>query len=304
MPLPRRSLSDLGAISTHGNGWRARVNIDGTRSSGPLRASEAEARADLERARQSATREEMSKYLEDCCRTAAGDVRPLAASPAAADLTLMAALAAPSCAAPAEAGSAGSATMPAPRPEAAPAVSPRTPRPAQGSCGADDAADATHAFTVHGAELALAMLHGYKLVENRDRKFSIGWYALHVGLQDTEHSRRAADMYPELLQGSEAGHFQGTIVGLVHIAEHRTKEECDGHAWAVGPVCNVLSASVLLDRPVAVRGNQGQWPLPAEVRDDVLEQIREGDCVPIVVEPTKRACAKARAAMSWPPRPR
>ena len=284
MPLPRRPLFDLGAISHHGNGWRARVHIEGTRSSGPLRASEAEARADLERARQSATREEMSKYLEDCGRTAAGDVPPLGAAPAAADSAPMAAPVAPSRAAPAGAGSAGSAAMPVPRPEAAPAVSPRTPRPAKGSCGADDAADVTHAFTVHGAELALAMLHGYKLVENRERKFSTGWYALHVGLQDTEHARRAADMYPALLQGNEAGYFQGAVVGLVHIAEHRTKEECNGHAWAIGPECNLLSASVLLDRPVAVRGNQGQWPLPAEVRDDVVEQIRDGDCVPIVFD--------------------
>ena len=164
MPPPRRSLSDLGAVSRHGNGWRVRVNIDGTQSSGPLCASEAEARADLERARQSATREEMSKYLEDCGRTAAGDVPPLAAAPAAADPAPMAAPVAPSRAAPAGAGSAGSAAMPVPRPEAAPAVSPRTPRPAKGSCGADDAADVTHAFTVHGAELALAMLHGRKLV--------------------------------------------------------------------------------------------------------------------------------------------
>ena len=105
MPPPRRPVYNLGAISRrHGNGWRVRVKIDGSQSFGPLRASEAEARADLERARQSATREDMTNYLEDCCRTAAGDARPLAAALAAADLALMAAPAAPSRAAPADAG--------------------------------------------------------------------------------------------------------------------------------------------------------------------------------------------------------
>ncbi|CAK0853503.1 unnamed protein product [Prorocentrum cordatum] len=154
-------------------------------------------------------------------------------------------------------------------------------RAAQGSCGADDAADVTHAFAVHGAELALAMVHGYKLVEKRHRKFSTGWYALHGGRQDTDVARSAAGMYPDLLRGSKARHYQGAVVGLVRIGEHRGKEDCNEHAWAIGPVCNVLSASVLLDRPVAARGNQGQWPLPAEVRNDVLKQIRAGDCVPM-----------------------
>lgn len=167
------------------------------------------------------------------------------------------------------------------KPEVSPATSPRTADSVRAPCGADDAADVTHAFTVHGAELALAMVHGYKLVENRTRKFTVGWYALHVGLQDTEHARRAAGMYSELLQGNEASHYQSTVVGLVRVSEHRAKEECNDHVWAIGPVCNVISATVILGRPVAARGNRGQWLLPADARSNILAQLEEGDCLPL-----------------------
>jgi hypothetical protein len=63
MPPRRKSIADLGAISAHGNGWRARLQLDGKKLDGPQRSTRAEAQEDLDRARQCNSRSEMAKYI-------------------------------------------------------------------------------------------------------------------------------------------------------------------------------------------------------------------------------------------------
>ena len=63
MPPPSKSVDCLGTVAGHGNGWRARAKMDGRNVDGPQRATQSEARTDLERARQCKSRTEMSKYL-------------------------------------------------------------------------------------------------------------------------------------------------------------------------------------------------------------------------------------------------
>ncbi len=58
-----KAISQLGGPAENGNGWRARVNIDGINADGPQRGTRAEAQDDLDRARQCASRNEMQKYL-------------------------------------------------------------------------------------------------------------------------------------------------------------------------------------------------------------------------------------------------
>ena len=63
MAPPHKSVAELGTVAEHGNGWRARVKLDGQYRDGPQRATCAEAQADLDAARQCTSREEMSKFL-------------------------------------------------------------------------------------------------------------------------------------------------------------------------------------------------------------------------------------------------
>ena len=57
---PKKDISLLGAVQSHGDGWRAEVNNIGK---GPSRALHAEAYADLALARQARTRGEMGRIL-------------------------------------------------------------------------------------------------------------------------------------------------------------------------------------------------------------------------------------------------
>ena len=63
MPPRGRSIADFGAVAEHGNGWRARLQLDGKKSDGPQRATRAEAQEDLHGARQRNSRLEMKLYL-------------------------------------------------------------------------------------------------------------------------------------------------------------------------------------------------------------------------------------------------
>ena len=89
MAPPHKSVAELGTVSEHGNGWRARVMLDGQYRCGPQRATCAEAQADLDAARQCTSREEMSKFLTSGAQSmkrprqmdpSSGDLHPAAES--------------------------------------------------------------------------------------------------------------------------------------------------------------------------------------------------------------------------------
>ena len=73
-------ISKLGAVVKHGNGWRVRIQISGRKINGPLREAESDAQADLERARQCASRNEMEKCLQEM-RAAAKQETPVKEEP-------------------------------------------------------------------------------------------------------------------------------------------------------------------------------------------------------------------------------
>ena len=57
-----KAIAELGAVELHGIGWRARVKDGGVSTRGPQRATRAEAQVDLDRARQSSSRGDMSTF--------------------------------------------------------------------------------------------------------------------------------------------------------------------------------------------------------------------------------------------------
>ena len=69
MAPKQKAISKLGAVVKHGNGWRVRVEISGRKMTGPLRETESEAQADLDRARQCTSRNEMAQCLEELVKT-------------------------------------------------------------------------------------------------------------------------------------------------------------------------------------------------------------------------------------------
>ena len=148
------------------------------------------------------------------------------------------------------------------------------PEPEVPAATTELAAEVTHAVTVQGAQLALAMLRGLKLLENRNFRLRLGWHALHLGLKrGTEHGLRAARLYQQIPRDEEVLDHFGAIVGLIRVSEHRNPTQCNGVEWAIGPCCNVISHAVKLAHPVSQAGQQGCWRLRPTVQEEIRRQV-------------------------------
>ena len=67
MPPPVKTVADLGSVTQNPARplhWKARVRLNQREICGPTRATSAEAQADLDRARQCTSREEMQQMLQ------------------------------------------------------------------------------------------------------------------------------------------------------------------------------------------------------------------------------------------------
>ena len=129
------------------------------------------------------------------------------------------------------------------------------------------------------------MLTNQKLVENRKWSLRAGWWALHVG-KNPKHqwACRAAQMYPDLLTDHAARDHTSAVIGFVYISEHRLPHQCNGHRWAFGPICNVISHVIRLPRPIPILGQRGPWKLPPEVVGNLRDQLRGCAVVALDVE--------------------
>ena len=137
------------------------------------------------------------------------------------------------------------------------------------SPAASDLAQVTHAITLKGARLSWAILEGHKTIENRTIRLRPGWYVLHTGKGKDTLQRPQLDA----LNGpAEASLPHGAVVGALKVSHSLSLEQCGGDAWATGPVCNVVAATVELATPVPMNGALGVWPLGA----DALASVRAG----------------------------
>lgn len=129
-------------------------------------------------------------------------------------------------------------------------------------------AQVTHALTLKGAQLTWAILERLKTIENRSVRLPPGWVALHTGMGKLAPARAAelAIQCPGI--PSEASLPHGFIVGAIRVDRCCDIGDCAGTAsepWALGPVCNVIGAVVLLPAPIAHKGSLGLWPIDAHV---------------------------------------
>ena len=132
----------------------------------------------------------------------------------------------------------------------------------------------THAITLAGAELAWAMLAGFKRIENRDFRMSPGWYALHVG--DKPLSKERFTRYFEGMEGVPTSLTKRVIVGAIKIRDGLPLATVDDE-WAEGPICNIIEAFVQLEDPCACKGALSTWPIVYKdrLKDDELERLQE-----------------------------
>ena len=132
----------------------------------------------------------------------------------------------------------------------------------------------THAITLAGAELAWAMLAGFKRIENRDFRMSPGWYALHVG--DKPLSKERFTRFFEGMEGVPTSLTKRVIVGAIKIRDGLPLATVDDE-WAEGPICNIIEAFVQLEDPCACKGALSTWPIVYKdrLKDDELERLQE-----------------------------
>ena len=132
----------------------------------------------------------------------------------------------------------------------------------------------THAITLAGAELAWAMLAGFKRIENRDFRMSPGWYALHVG--DKPLSKERFTRFFEGMEGVPTSLTKRVIVGAIKIRDGLPLATVDDK-WAEGPICNIIEAFVQLEDPCACKGALSTWPIVYKdrLKDDELERLQE-----------------------------
>ena len=134
---------------------------------------------------------------------------------------------------------------------------------------------------LQGPELVELMERGVKLIDNQKMKLETPkWYAVKLGMSKEWRKLSWAREGPlaalirELEHRPDLECWHGCVPVLLYFAECREASACSGHAWAAGPYCYVVAASVLLTRPVKIapRGQALKWKLSAEERQQILEQ--------------------------------
>jgi hypothetical protein len=138
------------------------------------------------------------------------------------------------------------------------------------------------AFTLNLAELSWAMLKRYKIIENRDKQWNTGWYAVHTGVKSRALNRKQKkhklDLHnalPNTKIPNEDDLIHSAIVGLVHICERRRKRDCGGCVWATGKWCHIIDMIIKLSRPVYCRGFVGLWRITEEKRLEIYAQVND-----------------------------
>jgi hypothetical protein len=139
--------------------------------------------------------------------------------------------------------------------------------------GARIPSEVTHGFTLNNPAWAWLILHGYKLIENRQVRFQPGWYAVHVGATAHCSIGEELPLIKEFDMPSVLGMEKGVVYGLCKIDTSVTFEECKGNRWACQDykICNIITEVIPFSKPVKASGNLGAWPLK-----ESTEFVRQG----------------------------
>ena len=180
----------------------------------------------------------------------------------------------------------------------------------------------SHAISLRGSELAAAVLHGWKDLENRPFSLEGRWIAVHVGKGDTMPSLKAQikHLVPNL---DASGIVKGHIMGLAYVnkswtvAEYRLmigcgelcqfdlknamtnlpkhSDSCSCSPWVLGPVVNQIHRCLLFANPIPASGSLGKWPLTPDILVKVKQIIEKGS-----FKETAKQCPDGGGPHSWP----
>ena len=144
--------------------------------------------------------------------------------------------------------------------------------------------------TMKGNVISEAILTGYKDIENRRVSLPPGWIALHTGKGkvDAQMDCELRHLCPDLPSAEDC--IESAVVGLFYVEKSmkiqelkadagcgcppaRHSAECSMSPFAIGPVCNLISASIRLQHPLPCKGQVGYWKLKDEVREAIMKQL-------------------------------
>ena len=163
------------------------------------------------------------------------------------------------------------------------AVEPPVPEPAK-RVRAVPPPRTDHVLCLQGPELLDLMVKGEKLIDNQKIQLETGqWYVVKIGMNRKWRTLpwackgKLAPLVSQLEHKQDLEGWHGCAAALLYFAECRPEAECNGYAWAAGPYCYVVAASVVLKTPVKIapHGQALKWPLSPEERHLVLEQLPE-----------------------------
>jgi hypothetical protein len=178
----------------------------------------------------------------------------------------------------------------------------------------------THAFSLKDSELSHAILARRKEIENRNCKFSPGWYCVHTSkanklslpeLHQLRHLCRSKTVVhaPHSGNGAVTGlAFVGKAVSYEQLCHEagctcdvaRHIQSCKVNPFAAGPQCHIITAAFWLLEPVACRGNTRSWPLPPHALESVRAQLRDARMHKVVKEARVAAEQVQPVPSDWP----
>jgi hypothetical protein len=153
----------------------------------------------------------------------------------------------------------------------------------EGPTGAASPLEVTHGFTLSAPHWAWLILHGYKIIENRQCRFAPGWYGVHVGQNAYTNVVDELKYHKRFKMPSMFGAKKGEVHGVCKVEAGVPYEQCKDNEWAIKDfkICNIITKVILFDGgdTAKARGNFGTWRLKeseARVRQLTKEAIQLG----------------------------
>ena len=124
----------------------------------------------------------------------------------------------------------------------------------------------THAFSLNDPSLAWLILHGHKIIENRDFRIAPGWYG--VAVTATAYTSVVTEIalqkeHKRIPGATGLRTWNGHVVGVCKVGYSLPAVLAKKNRWYCAPynVANVITDYVPFLEPVKARGNFGTWPL-------------------------------------------
>jgi hypothetical protein len=108
----------------------------------------------------------------------------------------------------------------------------------------------THGFTLSDPSLAWLIVHGHKIIENRQVRFAPGWYAVHIGATAYCHVERELKLIKEFGMPLTMSMKKGHVIGVCKIETGVPHELCKKNRWAVSDykICNIITEFMAFDK--------------------------------------------------------